>query len=194
MTEKRERLRVQNIVLIAVFVALMAVCSWITIPFGTIPVTLQTLGVFVTAGLLGLSMGTGAVIVYIFIGIIGIPVFSGFAGGIERFIPYSETGATGGYIIGFVFTAMIIGIFHLFSRKLKNEWMKMFVLALGMLIGDAVCFFFGTAWFTAFNPWGMNLKASIITCVVPFIIPDLIKIVVATIVVNRVKRYIRVFD
>lgn len=193
MTEKKQLFSVHNIALIAVFVALMAVCSWITIPINTVPVTLQTFGVFVTVGLLGLQMGTIAVVAYILLGIIGIPVFSGFASGIAKFTPYSETGATGGYIIGFIFTALIIGLFNYIIKKVNNEITRAVLLAVGMLIGDIACFAVGTAWFVLFNPWSMNLKDSLAVCVVPFIIPDLIKIVIATIVVNRVKEYIKIF-
>ena len=85
-----------------IFVVVMAVCSWISIPL-TIPVTLQTFGVFAAVGLLGGKRGTLAVFVYILMGAAGLPVFSGFAGG-----PGALLGTTGGYIAGFVFSALLM--------------------------------------------------------------------------------------
>ena len=193
MTNEKKIFSVQNIVLMAVFVALMAVCSWISFPVNAVPITLQTFGVFVTAGLLGLQLGTIAVIIYILLGIIGVPVFAGFSGGIACLTPYSETGASGGYIIGFIFTAIVIGLFYGIIKKVKDEKIKLFLLAASMFLGDVACFIVGTVWFVKFNPWGMDLKASLAACVFPFIIPDIVKIVIATIVVNRVKKYVKIF-
>lgn len=190
MKEEKQLSSVRNITLTAIFVALITVCSWITIPIGSIPITFQTFGVFVTAGVLGAKRGTIAVILYILLGIVGLPVFSGFASGFMRFIPYSETGATGGYIIGFIFAAIIIGLFDFITKKVISGWIKYVISGVGMLIGDIACFAFGTVWFAVFNPWGMNWKTSFLTCVVPFIIPDLVKIIAATIVVRRLKKHI----
>ena len=104
-------LTVQDMVLIAVFVAIITVCSFIQISVGPVPFTLQTFGVFVTAGILGTKRGTLAVIVYILLGIIGVPVFCG-AGG-----PGVIVGTTGGYITGFIFTVTYYWHNHSFLRK-----------------------------------------------------------------------------
>lgn len=194
MVDKKQLFSIQNMVLMAVCVALMAVCSWISFPIGVVSITLQTFGVFVTAGLLGLEMGTITIFVYILLGIIGVPVFSGFASGIACFTPYSETGATGGYIIGFIFSAIVIGLFNILIKKVKSEGLKIVLLMVGMLLGDVACFVAGTVWFVYFNPWEMGLNAALAACVTPFIIPDLVKIIIASIVVNRVKKYTKIFD
>ena len=99
MTEEKKLFSIYNLVLIAIFVALITVCTWITIPIGTIPFTLQTFAIFVTGGLLGARRGTITLVIYVLLGIIGVPVFSGFSSGIVKFIPNTETGMTGGYII-----------------------------------------------------------------------------------------------
>lgn len=187
MTETRKVFSVYNIVLIAIFVALITVCSWIPIPIGPIPFTLQTFAIFVTGGLLGARRGTIAVIVYILIGIIGVPVFSGFGSGIAKFIPHTETGMTGGYIVGFVFTTLIIGLFKYLSKDKIDKKIKILYLAIGMLLGDIVCFVFGTIWFWQFNTIHADLMKSISLCVLPFIIPDIVKMIVALIVVERVE-------
>ena len=153
-------LTVQDMVLIAVFVAIITVCSFIQISVGPVPFTLQTFGVFVTAGILGTKRGTLAVIVYILLGIIGVPVFCG-AGG-----PGVIVGTTGGYITGFIFTALIIG--------------------------DVVCFVIGTIQFMFVMK--TSLTVALGYCVIPFIIPDLVKILVATIIVNRMKKYVKILN
>ena len=111
-------LTVQDMVLIAVFVAIITVCSFIQISVGPVPFTLQTFGVFVTAGILGTKRGTLAVIVYILLGIIGVPVFCG-AGG-----PGVIVGTTGGYITGFIFT--ILPLFYYPLKLFKTLLFKPF--------------------------------------------------------------------
>lgn len=83
-----------------ILAALIAVCSWISIPTA-VPFTLQTFAVFLTLGLLGGRLGTLAVTVYLLLGAVGLPVFAGFHGGLGAFL-----GATGGYLVGFLFTAL----------------------------------------------------------------------------------------
>ena len=157
-------------VLIVACVALMTVCSWIRVP-GPVPVTMQTLAVFLTVSLLGTRRGAIAIGSWIAIGLLGAPVFAGFAGG----IPYM-LGPTGGYIVGFIFTALITGsIIDRFGSTVP-------VLFGAMTAGLAVCYAFGTAWFmavagTADGAAGLQYVLSM--CVAPFIVPDIIKIAMA---------------
>lgn len=184
-TQEKTFLTVQDMVLIAVFAALIAVCSFIQISFGPVPFTLQTFGVFVAAGILGLKRGTISVIVYVLLGLIGIPVFAG-AGG-----PSVIAGPTGGYITGFIFTAIIIGIGTKLIKS-SNTWINIGITVLFMILGDAVCFVIGTIQFMFVTK--STLSVSLGYCVIPFIIPDLVKIIVATIIVNRMKKYVRIFN
>ena len=96
------RSKTYDIVYIGVFAVIMAICSWISIPT-TVPFTLQTFGVFIAVGVLGGKRGSLAVLVFIILGAIGIPVFSGMTGGVGILL-----GSTGGYIIGFLFSALVM--------------------------------------------------------------------------------------
>ena len=164
------RSKTYDMVYIAIFAVLMAIWSWISIPTG-VPFTLQTFGVFLAVGVLGGRRGTLAVLVYILLGAIGVPVFAGFTGGIGVLL-----NNTGGYIIGFLFSALVMwGMEILFGKK---TW----VLALSMVIGLAVCYAFGTAWFMvvyAKDAGAVGLATALGWCVFPFVIPDLIKIALA---------------
>jgi biotin transport system substrate-specific component len=129
------RLSVRDMALIAIFTAMMTVCSWISVPL-TVPMTLQTFAVFLTAGLLGRRRGVLTVVLYILLGTFGLPVFAGFKGG-----PGALLGTTGGYITGFVFTALIVGL------TVDRRGRSVPVLAASMALGLLVCYAFGTAWF-----------------------------------------------
>lgn len=183
--KEKKFLTIQDMVLIAVFAALIAVCSLITIPWGPVPFTLQTFAVFTTAGLLGTKRGTISVIIYILLGLIGIPVFAGGSSG-----PAVIAGPTGGYITGFIFTALIIGIIMGLFRK-SPIWLNLIMTVAAMIIGDIVCLVIGTIQFMVVMD--TSLVVALGYCVIPFIIPDLVKIIIATIIVNRMKKYVRIF-
>lgn len=102
MIMAKENNKTYDLVYISMFTVLIAICSWISIP-AAVPFTLQTLGVFLAVGILGGKRGTMAVLVYILLGAIGIPVFAGFSGGIGVL-----TGTTGGYIVGFLASALVM--------------------------------------------------------------------------------------
>lgn len=171
-----------DIIYIGIFAAIIAVCSWISLPTA-VPFTLQTMGVFITVGTLGGRRGTLAVLTYILLGAIGIPVFAGFSGGVGVIL-----GTTGGYIIGFLFSALLMwGMEKLFGRG-------KIVLAVAMVLGLLVCYAVGTAWFMAVyakNSGAVGLGTVLGWCVVPFILPDLAKIAVALILTNRLKRFVQ---
>lgn len=175
--------KIKDIVFIGISAALIAVCSWISIPLPTVPITLQTMGVCLIAGLFGLKRGTLATVVYIALGALGVPVFSGFTGGVGIIL-----GQTGGYIIGFIFTALIVG---LASDKFKG---RLLPLILSMVIGILVCYAFGTAWFAVVYAKS-NEPASLLTilgwCVFPFLLPDAVKIAIAAVLANRLKKFVK---
>ena len=171
-----------DMVYIALFAVLIAICSWISIPT-SIPFTLQTFGVFVTVGVLGGKRGSFAVFIYLLLGAIGVPVFAGFTGGMGILL-----GNTGGYIIGFLASALIMWL----MEKLLGK--KTWVLALSMVLGLIACYAIGTAWFIiayAKNTGSIGLVTALGWCVIPFIIPDIIKIVLALIVSNRVSKLMK---
>ena len=184
-TEKKakKKFKTIDIVYIGLFAALIAVCSWISIPL-TVPITLQTMAICLVAGLLGAKRGTITTVIYILLGLVGVPVFAGFSSG-----PAALLSPSGGYIIGFIFTALIVGIV---SDKAKG---KMLPLIISMLIGILVCYVFGTAWFAVVyakqNETAATLKTILGWCVIPFLIPDAVKIAVASILTNRLKKFIK---
>lgn len=181
--EKKKKIKTADIAYVGIFTAIIAVCSWITVPT-VIPVTLQTLAICTAAGLLGAKKGVAAVVAYIMLGIAGMPVFSNFSSGIGQI-----AGPTGGYLIGFVFTALIVGgAVDLFDKKI---W----VYAASMILGTAVCYAFGTVWFVlvynAKAETAVSVSSALATCVVPFIIPDLVKLTAATGLCAALKKYIK---
>lgn len=163
---------------IAVFAVLMAVCSWISIPTA-IPFTMQTFAVFLAVSVLGGKRGTMAVVVFVLLGAVGLPVFAGFTGGLHVIL-----GNTGGYIIGFIFAGLLMWLMErLFGRK-------MWVQAVSMLLGMVTYYVFGTIWFMFVymrTTGPVGLTAVLGWCVLPFLIPDLVKAALALFVGNALK-------
>lgn len=173
----KKKFKTIDIVYIGLFAALIAVCAWISIPM-TVSFTLQTCAVCLTAGLLGWKRGSLTVLVYILLGMIGLPVFTGFKSGFA-----AVTGPTGGYIVGFIFTAFIVGFAA--DRLGKKLWVN----AVFMTIGILVCYLFGTIWFMI--AYKVTFVSALTTCVIPFLLPDAVKIAVAAVLVNRLKKFVK---
>ena len=173
----------RDMIYIAMFAIIIAICSWISVP-APVPFTLQTFGVFVTVGVLGGKRGSLSVLVYLLLGVIGVPVFAGFSGGLGVLL-----GSTGGYIIGFLFSALIMwGMEILFGKS--NV-----VLVVSMIVGLLVCYLFGTVWFMsvyARTTGPIGVMTALGWCVFPYIIPDGIKIVLAMILCKRMAKIIRI--
>lgn len=171
-----------DMVYIGLMACLMAICSWISIPT-VVPFTLQTMGVFLAVGLLGGKRGSLAVLVYILLGAVGLPVFSGFKGGIGALL-----GTTGGYIVGFLASALVMwGMEKAFG---KAKW----VLPVSMVLGLIACYAIGTAWFMvvyARNTGAVGMMTVLGWCVFPFIIPDLLKIALALFLTKALKRFVK---
>lgn len=179
---EKKKLTTKDMVYIAMFACLMAICAWISIP-GQIPFTLQTMGVFLAVGLLGGRRGTLAILVYVLMGAIGLPVFSGFTGGFGKLL-----GATGGYIVGFLFSALIMWAMEAIPGK------KKWVLPLSMVLGLLACYAFGTAWFLVVytkSKGAISLAAVLGMCVIPYIIPDAIKIACALVLTKILKPFVK---
>ena len=170
--------KLKNIVLISLFTAIIAACSLITLPF-PVPFTLQTLGIFSALLILGGKNGTIAISIYIAVGLVGIPVFSGFSAGIGHLM-----GATGGYVIGFLLTALSYWLITaIFGDKTVT---KVCGLALGLIL----CYTAGVIWYTTIYLRDTSLSALISALtigVVPFIIPDIIKLTVAILIDRKLK-------
>lgn len=176
------RQRTRDMAYIALFAVVMAVCAWISIPTA-VPFTMQTLGVFLAVGVLGGKRGTLAVAVYLTMGAVGLPVFSGFTGGLGRLLH-----VTGGYLIGFLLCALVMWAMEtVFGRKQG-------VSALSMVLGLLACYAFGTAWYMllyAQSSGTVGLGAVLLWCVVPYLIPDAVKIALALLLSRRLKKLIK---
>jgi biotin transport system substrate-specific component len=175
----KQKITTKSIALIALMTAVTCVLAPLSLPIGPVPISLTNLAIYLALYILGMKKGTISYIVYLFIGLVGVPVFSGFTGGPAKLI-----GPTGGYLIGFVFMAMIAGIF---IDKFKG---KMVPSMVGMILGTLVCYGFGTAWLAYQGQ--MNFKAALLAGVIPFIPGDLIKMVLAAVfgpqIIKRLRR------
>ena len=119
----KKQFRVVDLAYMAICAALIAICAWITIP-AAVPFTLQIFGVFCVLGLLGGKRGTIAILVYLLLGAVGLPVFSGFNGGIGALL-----GTTGGYLISYIF----VGVIYWAAEKLLGT--KLAVRITAMVLG-----------------------------------------------------------
>lgn len=170
--------------LCGLFAAIIAICSWISIPIPPeIPFTMQTFAVFCTLGTLGGGAGTAAILTYILIGAIGIPVYAEFTGGLGILLGY-----TGGYLAGFVFSGLVYWLItKLFGSKLPIQ-------ILAMTAGMIVCYLLGTLWFmfvSANNGSPVGFISAISLCVFPYVIPDALKIAFAIAASRRLSKYVR---
>ncbi len=182
VTTKETSFRALDIAYIALGTALIAICSWISIPT-TVPFTLQTFAVFAILSLLGGKRGTYSILVYILLGAVGAPVFAGFSGGLGVIL-----GSTGGYIVGFLLT----GIIYIAATKLFNKTLVVEIIAL--VIGLAACYALGTLWFIVVysrDAGAIGVMTALSWCVFPFIIPDLVKLVLALVIARRVRPVIQ---
>ena len=170
METKRKGFQTKDLVYVALCAVLMAVCSWISIP-STVPFTLQTFAVFCTLGLIGGKRGTAAILVYLLLGALGVPVFAGFSGGVGILF-----GTTGGYLLGFI----LMGLVYWLGERLGKG--KRIVEIGSMVLGLALCYAFGTAWFMfvyARQSGAVTLATALAWCVIPFVLPDLVKMALA---------------
>lgn len=176
---RRSSLSVKTMTQIALMVVLITVCSWISIP-APVPFTLQTFAVFFALLALGGRSGMFAVCVYLIMGAVGLPVFSGFQGGMGVL-----AGPYGGYIAGFMLMAMI---FRLLAEE-GGEKRRIAALTVGL----AACYALGTYWFMATyaGETPMALSAALTMCVVPFLLPDLGKLALAVFLARRLKKALK---
>ncbi len=176
--------RTYDLVYISIFSVLLAICSWISIPT-PIPFTLQTFGVFLTLLILGGKRGTFSILLYLLLGSIGIPVFSNFGAGLGYL-----WGNTGGYVLGFLFTGLTYRTFELLFPTKKRLQIP------ALLIGLFLCYGFGSLWFLLISTSGkpsFGLTYVLGICVFPFIIPDVLKLVLAWVVSRRLKKSLHLY-
>ena len=173
-------MKVRNMALCALFAALLCVCAWVSVPVGSTVITMQTFGIFLTLCVLGGKRGSIAVVLYLLLGIVGLPVFSGFRGGLGALMD-----ATGGYIAGFLAAALVYWLVTALGRD------KELFRLLGMVLGLLSCYLLGTLWFRYGYLPGGNLSwgAILLQCVVPYLLPDAAKLFLAWLLGRRLRRF-----
>ena len=164
-----KKLTTYQMAVTALMAAVMCVLGPLTVPIGAVPISLANFVICLTAWLLGPKFGTLSVAVYLCIGLIGVPVFSGYGAGLAKI-----AGPTGGSLVGYLLLALIGG---LFIEKSKGNPV---VSGIGLVLGDAACYVLGTAWFVFQMQCELGYALSV--CVYPFIALDLAKIVVSCVV------------
>ena len=159
--------------LASLFSALLAICAWICIPVSDIGITLQTFGIFLALSLLGGKWGTVSIGIYLLLGAVGMPVFSGFRGGIGVL-----AGVTGGFLWGFLISGLVYWALERFRR------------VPAMIAGLLACYGCGCLWFCFYSGGGIGLI--LLRCVVPFLIPDLVKLYLAGSLARRLRKVINI--
>ncbi|MBR4914228.1 MAG: biotin transporter BioY [Clostridiales bacterium] len=187
----KNRAFIYDLVLISVSAALITICSWISIPLGPVPFTLQTLGILAVMLTAGGRRGTIAILVYLALGAVGAPVFAGFKGGIMSFI-----GPTGGFLIGFILAALVYWLLEkLILKKLMTTPVKTWIFGmLGFIVFEIIMYIVGVIWFMtvyAAQTGPVGLATVMTWCVIPFIIPDIVKMAAAVLIGERASKLIR---
>lgn len=168
--------RTLTLVYTALLAALTAVLAQIAIPLPSmVPISLGTLGGYLAAGLLTWQSAAMSQLVYVLVGAVGIPVFAGFTGGFGIIM-----GPTGGYLIGYIVSALVAGL--IISKT--NEKFYWYIIA--MLAGTFFCYLFGTIWYMVVMSQ-TNIAAALMSCVVPFLPGDAVKIILASLLALKLR-------
>ena len=175
-----KKLTTYQLTLTAVMAAVICVLGPISIaiPVSPVPISLASMAVYLAVTVLGMKLGTLSCLIYLLLGLVGIPVFAGGSAGAAKLF-----GPTGGYLIGYLFLALIAGAFV--GRFAENKWKNIAFAALGMILGTIVLYALGTAWL-AYSA-GMDFQAALWAGVIPFIPGDLVKMVIAVLLGSAVR-------
>jgi len=166
------KLKIRDICFISVFTAVIAVSAQVSVPLpGGVPVTMQTFAVPLAGIILGAKRGALAVFIYILLGAMGVPIFSMFRGGFGVIF-----GATGGFILAFPLVALLAGIAADISANKKRVIQSVLIPA-GLVLGTVINYTGGILMFCAIT--SMNINEAFALCVAPFILPDILKIILA---------------
>ena len=173
-------MKIKDMTLTAVMAALICIAGPLVIPAGPIPLSLATFAIYLAGAILGKKWGTIAAGLYLLIGIIGVPVFSGFSGGFQKL-----AGVTGGYLIGYLPCAFFSGLGSEKAEKREKSW----ILPIMMTAGTAVLYGIGTAWFMIQT--GNAIGAALSLCVIPFLPGDAVKIAAAVVLTGPVRKAVK---
>lgn len=177
---QKQKMTTREMTLTALMTALICVIApfSIPIPFSPVPISFTPLAIFLTVYVLGTKGATLSCILFLLIGTAGLPVFSGFAGGLGK-----VAGPTGGYLLGYLFMTPVCGIFV--ERFPGNRWLQ----AVGMVLGLGICYLFGTLWLS----WQMELsfQAGLAAGVLPYLPGDGVKILIAVLIGPVIRKRVR---
>lgn len=167
---------IKKMAIVSLMTAILCILSPVSIPIfiSPVPVSLGVLAVYLTAYVLEPVESLISVVLFLLLGIFGLPVFSGYSGGVAKIL-----GPTGGYLVGFLFTVYISSLFIHLKKGIIFD-------ILGMILGLALCYLLGTIWFS--YQQGKGFLASLLLCVVPFLLGDAIKIAVASIIGHEISK------
>ena len=170
-------MKTKELTIIAVMAALICVAGPLSLAIGPIPLSLASFAVYLAGAVLGAKRGMLAVAIYLLLGLVGLPVFSGFQGGVQKLV-----GVTGGYLVGYLPCALITGLaVKADSPETGPQWR----LPAFMALGTAALYLIGTAWFMIQTK--NTLAASMGMCVVPFLPGDAVKIIAASLLARPVR-------
>ena len=174
-------MQVRKLALCAIFSALLCVSAWIAIPLGALSITAQTFALFLCLYLLGGKYATVSVWVYLALGAVGLPVFSGFQGGFGILL-----GPTGGYLFGFALAAMV---YWLLTTLLGTST---HICILSMILGLLLCYTLGSLWYLQFyaGKHTLSLGAVFLQCVAPYLLPDALKLYLACTLGAKLRRHV----
>lgn len=169
-----------DMIQIAVFSAVITICSWVTIPlpFSLVPITLGTLGAALAGTVLGPVKGPASVMVFLALGAVGIPVFHGFTGGLGVI-----AGPTGGYLIGYITIALITGML---TKEKDGRFSSVTMIAIASVIGILSCYVLGTAYYMFLTHTGFT--SALMLCVIPFLPGDALKVAAVCLLTERLRR------
>lgn len=172
----KQTMKTKNLIISALFTAIICVLAQISIPTWPIPFTLALFAIFLTGAILPPRYALMSVLTYLLLGAFGVPVFAGFRGGLQALI-----GPTGGYLVAYPIMAFVIAMFNKYFIKVK-----MLFLVIGMLVSLIICYVLGTAWFTFSTD--NSFYQALTLCVFPFILFDCLKIVLAVLFTGILKK------
>ena len=160
-------------VLCSLFASLMAVCGWISLPFLPVPVTLQTLGVLLSLGILGGKWGSVSVLLYLAMGLLGLPVFAGFRGGAGALLD-----ASGGFLWGFAAGSLV---YRAAERLGKLP---------AMVLCQLTFYICGCLWFSVLTGTA-GIPAAVMGCLVPYLPGDGVKLWLAWHLSGRIGKQLK---
>lgn len=162
--------------LIALMTSVLCILAPISIPipFSTVPISCATFAVYLCAGVLGPKSGTISVVIYILLGLVGLPVYAGWSAGAGVI-----AGPTGGYLFGYLIISFCTGIFISKTNR------RVFNTVLGMVLGTIGCYIIGTIWLGL--QLNLGVKGALFAGVIPFLLGDIFKIILATIIIGPLR-------